>query len=185
MLILPDYQLYVGSSLDRAVLVKFMQQTYQELFPGGNISHLADTVDRYFSKDTPLWLVEFLDKGEDNPDQLPSHQNFSLSSPRSGGIEGGKEKRGYSHRVACLWMGNAIDQVSGDRHAHIFLLYVLPKHRRQGIATALMRLGEEWAKARGDRQIGLQVFLVNQPAVNLYSKLGYQTHSLSMVKPIL
>lgn len=87
-----------------------------------------------------------------------------------------------SLNVACLWMGTAIDQLRGDRHAYIFLLYVLPEQRRQGLGTVLMHQAEAWAKARGDRQLSLQVFQANQPAVNLYQKLGFQTQSLLMVK---
>lgn len=144
------YQWRLGSGLDRALLVKFMQLTYQELFPGGrDFSHLAQTVEGYLSKETPLWWVE-------------------------------SEKR----TVAVLWMGNAIAQDSGDRHAHIFLLYVMKEHRRRGIAKGLMQLGEDWARKRGDRQIGLQVFQNNQPALDLYQHLGYQTQSLWMVKPL-
>jgi ribosomal protein S18 acetylase RimI-like enzyme len=81
-------------------------------------------------------------------------------------------------------MGNAIDQLQGDRHAHIFLLYVMPEHRRRGVGSALMRHAEDWARARGDRQIGLQVFQSNRPALNLYHRLGYQTQSLWMVKSL-
>jgi ribosomal protein S18 acetylase RimI-like enzyme len=84
--------------------------------------------------------------------------------------------------IACLWVGNAIDQVQGHRHAHIFILYVVPEHRRRGIGKALMRYVENWAIQRGDRQIGLQVFQSNKPALNLYNQLGYQTQSLWMVK---
>ncbi|WP_318781317.1 GNAT family N-acetyltransferase [Amazonocrinis nigriterrae] len=86
--------------------------------------------------------------------------------------------------IACLWVGNAIDQVRGDRHAHIFLLYVEPEHRRRGIGTALLRYLENWATQRGDRQIGLQVFQSNQAALNLYSQLGYESQSLWMVKSL-
>jgi ribosomal protein S18 acetylase RimI-like enzyme len=86
--------------------------------------------------------------------------------------------------IACLWLGNAIDQVTGDRYSHIFLLYVLPEHRRRGIGRGLMEQAQEWAKARGDRQIGLQVFPQNQKAINLYLGLGYQIHSLSLLKQL-
>ena len=86
--------------------------------------------------------------------------------------------------MGCIWLGNAIDQVRGDRHAHIFLLYVMPEHRRRGIGSELMRHAEDWARARGDRQIGLQVFQSNQPALALYHQLGYQTQSLWMVKSL-
>jgi GNAT superfamily N-acetyltransferase len=146
--LLPGYRLRVGSGLDRALLVKFMQRTYQDLYPGQSFGHLARTVDQYLSPETPLWWAE---TEEHNP-------------------------------IACLWIGNAVDQVTGDRHAHIFLLYVLPEHRRQGVGSALMRHAETWAGERGDRQIGLQVFQSNQPALNLYEKLGYDVQSLWMIK---
>lgn len=155
--VLPGYKLRTGSGLDRALLVKCIQLTYQELFPDEqDFSHLAETVEQYFSKNTPLWWVEVLD-------------NEQPLAPA---------------KVGCLWLGNAVDQVRGDRHAHIFLLYVTPSHRRRGMGSALMRHAENWAKARGDRQIGLQVFQTNQPALNLYQHLGYQTQSLWMVKPL-
>ncbi|HYW18996.1 MAG TPA: GNAT family N-acetyltransferase [Nodularia sp. (in: cyanobacteria)] len=132
-----------------------MQQTYQDLFPQQDFAHLGRTVEQYFSQDTPLWWVEYLGK-EDSP-----------QSP-----------------IAGLWVGNAIDQVQGDRHAHIFLLYVVPEHRRRGVGTALMKYVENWAIQRGDRQIGLQVLTSNPAALNLYNHLGYQTQSLWMLKSL-
>ncbi len=157
--LLPGYQLRIGSGQERVTLVKFLQLSYQELFPEqDNFSHLTETVKQYFSGSTPLWWVE------------PANDPVSAPIP--------------SQPIACLWLGNAIDQVRGDRHAHVFLLYVMPEHRRQGIGSALMRHAEDWARARGDRQIGLQVFQSNQPAYRLYHQLGYKTQSLWMVKPL-
>ena len=142
------YEIRRGLGRDRALLVKFINLTYQELFPAQpDFSHLALTVEKYLSPQTPLWWVQENDQ-----------------------------------EIACLWMGNAVDQVSGDRYAHIFLVYVSPSHRGQGIAKALIKQAQDWAKARGDRQIGLQVFPHNQPALNLYKQLGFQTHSLLMLK---
>jgi ribosomal protein S18 acetylase RimI-like enzyme len=158
-----DYQLWSGSGLDRALLVKFMQRTYQELYPDQSFAHLAQTVEQYFSKETPLWWV-----GQADSWGFDLNTNSSTRSP-----------------VACLWLGNAIDQVRGDRHSHIFLLYVLPAHRRKGIGSALMHHAEEWARGRGDRQVGLQVFVANQPAISLYQKLGYTSQSVWMVKPLI
>nr|WP_199332181.1 GNAT family N-acetyltransferase [Fischerella sp. FACHB-380] len=206
---LPGYCIRHGSSLDRSLLVKFMQLTYQEMFPDGDFSHLAQTVEQYFSSQTPLWWVE-------------EHGELGVPTPcRSWGLgamgrtgDGEKNDGGLGvptlwgwgamgrtgdgekdfippphhpttpphHPIACLWIGNAIDQVTGDRHAHIFLLYVVPEHRRRGIATALMRYAEDWAKNRGDQQMGLQVFQSNQAALNLYSHLGYKTQSLWLKK---
>ncbi|MEH2314086.1 MAG: GNAT family N-acetyltransferase [Nostoc sp.] len=165
--LLPGYIIRRGSALDRALLLKFMQRTYQDLFPNEDFSHLEQTIRQYFSSDTPLWWVDFL--GE----RVKKDQEASTLSPSS---------HSPTSPIACLWVGNAIDQVQGNRHAHIFILYVVPEHRRRGIGTALMRYVENWAIQRGDRQIGLQVFQSNKPALNLYNQLGYQTQSLWMVK---
>ena len=153
--LLAGYQLRTASVRERATLVKFLQLSYHELFPEqDDFSHLEATVQQYFSSATPLWWV---DVNSGSLEYLP---------------------------VACLWLGNAIDQLKGDRHSHIFLLYVRQEYRRQGIGSALMRYAENWARARGDRQIGLQVFQSNQPALTLYQQLGYQTQSLWMVKSL-
>ncbi|QHG18296.1 GNAT family N-acetyltransferase [Nostoc sp. ATCC 53789] len=171
--LLPGYIIRRGSLLERSLLLKFMHRTYQDLFPNEDFSHLEQTVKQYFSSDTPLWWVE--EDGEQGDKgtrgQGDKENNYSqFPIPNS------------QFPIACLWVGNAIDQVQGNRHAHIFILYVVPEHRRQGVGTALMQYVENWAIQRGDRQIGLQVFQSNKPALNLYNQLGYQTQSLWMVK---
>ena len=164
--LLPGYQLRIGLGREQATLVKFLQLSYQELFPEqDDFSHLAETVRRYFSRETPLWWVE------PTAGVVSEDSSVAPSTP-------------LSESVGCIWLGNAVDQVRGDRHAHIFLLYVMPEHRRRGIARALMRHAQDWARARGDRQLGLQVFQSNQPALSLYHQLGFQTQSLWMVKPL-
>ncbi|MEH2147813.1 GNAT family N-acetyltransferase [Nostoc sp.] len=167
--LLPGYIIRRGSALERSLLLKFMQRTYQDIFPNEDFSHLEQTVKQYFSSDTPLWWVEEEGEQGSNKKSLSSAPlPLCPSAPHS--------------PIACLWVGNAIDQVHGNRHAHIFILYVVPEHRRRGIGTALMRYVENWAIQRGDRQIGLQVFQSNKPALNLYNQLGYQTQSIWMVK---
>ncbi len=84
--------------------------------------------------------------------------------------------------IACLWMGNATDQTNGEQYGHIFLIYVKPDDRRQGIATALIKIAKMWSEGRGQKQIGLQVFFGNQNALRLYENLGFQHHSLLMMK---
>jgi ribosomal protein S18 acetylase RimI-like enzyme len=155
--IAPGYNLRQGSTLDRALLLKFMRKTYQEMSPSPNqdFSHLVQTVEQYLSLETPLFWIDV------------SQSSSSPSSP-----------------VASLWMGNAIDQVTGKRNAHIFMLYVLPEHRRRGIGKSLMHYAQNWATQRGDSHISLQVFTANTAALNLYNQLGYQTQSLWMVKTL-
>ncbi|MBR8830953.1 MAG: hypothetical protein N5P05_001893 [Chroococcopsis gigantea SAG 12.99] len=84
--------------------------------------------------------------------------------------------------VACLWMGKAVDQSNGAQYGHIFLVYVKPSDRHQGLATALLNEAKMWSESKGQTQLGLQVFIANQPALNLYEKLGFQTQSVLMVK---
>lgn len=149
-----SYHLRRGYGRDRSLLLNFLWQTYKELFPQQeDFSHLEKTLENYLSTDTPLWWVDW---------------------------ESGESSRRTS--VGCIWLGNGIDQSNGDRYAYIFLLYVSPPHRGKGIAKALLNYAETWARSRGDRQIGLMVFQANQPALNLYRNLGYQTQSLLMIK---
>jgi GNAT superfamily N-acetyltransferase len=84
--------------------------------------------------------------------------------------------------VGCLWLGRSVDQISGDRHSHIFLLYVLLDYRRQGIGSALMATAEDYAKTQGDRQITLQVFETNRTAQDFYQSLAYSPHAVLMQK---
>lgn len=159
------YAIRQGSTLERALLLKFLQQTYAEIAPGKDHAYLAETVDQYFSNETPLWWLH--QTGVEVPTGLPSLSNPSRATA-----------------IGCLWLGTAIAQPTGDRHTHIFLLYITPSHRRQGLGSALMQQAEAWARQHGDRQISLQVFITNQPALNLYRSLGYETESLWMVKKL-
>ncbi|PSB49661.1 GNAT family N-acetyltransferase [Cyanosarcina cf. burmensis CCALA 770] len=162
--LLPGYSIHSGTNQDRTLLLQFMQQSYQEIFPKQNFAHLTRTVEQYFSRDTPLWWVE-------------ESQNSKVKSQNS-------KLADSCQKVACLWVGNAVDQVKGDRHTYIFLLYVKPEYRQRGIGKALMRYLEDWARTKGDRQIGLQVFQSNTLALDLYHKLGYQIQSHWMIKTL-
>ena len=157
-----QYQLLNGGIEDRAKLLGFLQITYRELYPQQqNYQHLEFTVDRYLSSDTPLWFVTV---DRDDCPQASLHQG--------------------SINIGCLWLGMAIDQITGIRHPNIFLIYVEPNYRRQGIGRELMRQAEGWAKLEGYSQISLQVFTTNQAAIDLYSSLGYEARSISMFRDL-
>ncbi|EAZ92109.1 GNAT family N-acetyltransferase [Crocosphaera chwakensis] len=154
MSFLSDYHLKPGKIHDKAKLLKFMQLTYEELFPEkSDFSHLSTTIEQYLSSKTPLWWINY------------QPENSTISE-----------------EVGCLWMGTGVDQVNGDRYGHIFLIYVKPNHRRQGLATTLIEQGQQWVQEQGYHQIGLQVFERNQAARKLYNKLGFSPQSYLMLK---
>jgi GNAT superfamily N-acetyltransferase len=152
---LPGYRLRVGSSRDRATVVKFMERTYTELDPHQPTDHIAATVDRYLGRDTPLWWVDV---------------ESTAGSP--------------AVPVGAIWLGQATDQRSGVLHPYVLMLYVTPEHRRRGIATALLAVVHQWAQQQGHRQISLQVFSENQAAQALYQSLGYYPEAVLLKKEL-
>ena len=74
-------------------------------------------------------------------------------------------------------------------HAALRIVYVnavgvYGAHRRRGIATALMREAESWAKANGASELRLDVWSFNAGAVAFYEALGYRTRSVAMGKSL-
>lgn len=57
--------------------------------------------------------------------------------------------------------------------ADILTVGVIPEHRGQGIARALMALITEWAKTQGSNAMMLEVKIDNLEAISLYETLGY------------
>jgi GNAT superfamily N-acetyltransferase len=149
-----QYQLITGSTLDRATLVRFLQITYHELYPQHQDYQHLQSTVDRYFSTQTPLWFVTTTDGDRNP------------------------------KIACLWVGIAIDQVTGIRHPNIFLVYVDPIYRRQGIGRALLEHVEIWARAQGYTQIGLQVFTTNQPAIDLYQQLGYEPRSISMMREL-
>jgi ribosomal protein S18 acetylase RimI-like enzyme len=70
------------------------------------------------------------------------------------------------------------------RHAVVENLAVREEHRRIGIGLALMERAEDWARAKGATSIELNVYAFNDVAQRFYRKLGYETLSCRMTKPL-
>lgn len=168
------YRLEAGSALQQARLVKFMQRAYREMgremghkpnpekdAEQGSAhvgAHLADTVQRHLSSHSKIWwLID------------------CSAAPAAGFV--GLPGIHTLEPVGCLWLGEAIDQRTGDRQAYVFLLYVAPKHRHQGLGTALMQHAQHWAQQQGYQHMSLQVFEDNDAAMQLYTKLGFQSQA--------
>jgi GNAT superfamily N-acetyltransferase len=70
------------------------------------------------------------------------------------------------------------DYFTGRPHAHVEVLAVTEAAQGRGVARALMAAAEEWARARGDHAITLNVFDLNAAARGLYDRLGYQPETV-------
>jgi ribosomal protein S18 acetylase RimI-like enzyme len=79
--------------------------------------------------------------------------------------------------IACLWMGRARDQRTGNAQAYVFLIAVDPAHQRQGLGTYLLSKAQEQTQAWGLSELTLQVYPDNQSALKLYEKLGFVVKS--------
>ncbi|NOZ22168.1 MAG: GNAT family N-acetyltransferase [Planctomycetes bacterium] len=67
---------------------------------------------------------------------------------------------------------------------HISDVYVVPDLRRRGIGARMMKTAEDWLKSQGASSVDLNVNALNENAIILYRKLGYDTHQLNMKKPL-
>ena len=67
------------------------------------------------------------------------------------------------------------------RTLHIHAVYVLPRYRRRGVGTALLRAALDWGQPQGCCQAQLSV-LPRNPARRLYQELGFNVNGLEMRK---
>ena len=70
------------------------------------------------------------------------------------------------------------------KYLRINSLYVDNKFRNQGIATEILKVAENRAGELGFAYVGLGVLYKNNPAINLYSKLGFAEYGIELMKPI-
>jgi ribosomal protein S18 acetylase RimI-like enzyme len=70
------------------------------------------------------------------------------------------------------------------RDAHVQLVYVRPRGRRQGIAKALLAEAVADAKARGAEHVSLSVLTTNSDAVAAWRRLGFVEHAAFMATPL-
>jgi ribosomal protein S18 acetylase RimI-like enzyme len=75
--------------------------------------------------------------------------------------------------------GVDVGLVVGARHwehegeAGLYGMWVAPEARGSGASTALIHAVVDWARAAGYRTVRLEVADTNEPAVRLYSRLGF------------
>lgn len=60
------------------------------------------------------------------------------------------------------------------KKGHIVSVAVMPQHRRKGIGKALITEALNGMRSYGAKQCFLEVRVTNDPAINLYKKLGFK-----------
>ncbi len=81
-------------------------------------------------------------------------------------------------RVGTVWVGTA-------QPAWVFAVEVDEGRRGQGHGRALMLAAENAAVAAGARELVLDVFAGNAPAIRLYESLGYTVSEYTFAKTLL
>jgi ribosomal protein S18 acetylase RimI-like enzyme len=75
-----------------------------------------------------------------------------------------------------------VARIEAPKHgfAHVQLVYVRPRARRDGVARTLLRDCAADARARGAEWVSLEVLTSNPDAVNVWRRLGFVEHSYEM-----
>jgi ribosomal protein S18 acetylase RimI-like enzyme len=76
------------------------------------------------------------------------------------------------------------DFFTGALNCHVSDLVVAAAHEGRGVAGAMLRYADEWAKEHRCRFLTLGVFPNNERARKLYEQHGFGVEILSMVKPV-
>ncbi|MFT3791643.1 MAG: GNAT family N-acetyltransferase [Rudaea sp.] len=76
------------------------------------------------------------------------------------------------------------DFFTGAQNCHIADLVVAKEHEGRGVAAAMLRFADEWAREHRCRFLTLGVFPNNERARRLYEDHGFGVEILSMVRPV-
>jgi len=69
------------------------------------------------------------------------------------------------------------DYVNGSRYSpvgYVEGIYVKPEFRKKGIAKALVKIGEMWAKSLGCKEMGSDVLIENKDSADFHKKIGFK-----------
>lgn len=100
----------------------------------------------------------------------------TLDDIRAGGVFLAEDEEGP--------IGVARIEAPEKGRAHVQLVAVRPRARRQGVATALLRECVQDARDRGARRISLDVLAENGPAREVWRRFGFEELELVLVAPI-
>jgi GNAT superfamily N-acetyltransferase len=71
-----------------------------------------------------------------------------------------------------------------QKYAYLGFMYVKPEHRGKGVNKNVIEALETWCLSQNIREIRLEVYNDNQPAVRAYEKTGFSKNLVEMRKGI-
>jgi GNAT superfamily N-acetyltransferase len=87
-------------------------------------------------------------------------------------------------RAGFLHLQTRKDFFTGAQNCHIADLVVAAEREGSGVAGAMLRHADAWAKEHRCRHLTLAVFPGNEHAREVYEKHGFGVELLSMTKPV-
>lgn len=96
-------------------------------------------------------------------------------------VEDKKNIVGYIEGSIFRWKWTDCKNV---RLVYIEDITVSKNYRRKGLGEKLVKGLEKWAKSQGCFGVALAVLTQNIPAINLYKQIGFDRHSIYMIKRV-
>jgi GNAT superfamily N-acetyltransferase len=146
----------------------------------------ARDADRTFVLETAARLAAFGPPPWRTVDEIIEAEARTLrdvfESPDDGSrvliAEAGDERLGF------MLLEELRDYFTLERHGHVGILAVTDGAEGRGVAGALIRAAESWARDRGYRTLTLNVFTGNQHARDVYEHLGFEPDTIKYIKAL-
>ena len=85
-------------------------------------------------------------------------------------------------RVGETWYSS--EEQGGKIRFWVDWIWIEPEYRRRGFATQVLELLAKEAVQQGADRMGLYVYTDNPGAMSLYTKLGYVTETMGMIRDL-
>ena len=99
-------------------------------------------------------------------------------APENFNITKFKDNLSPCFNLVAFEKGKLVGFISMERNGYINRLYTHKNYLRRGIATALYKRAEQWAKEKGICEISLDS---SKTAKNFYLKLGFKESGISVI----
>lgn len=93
-------------------------------------------------------------------------------------VSSGGEKIGYIN------IREGTDDILAEPMGYIALLAIKKNYEGKGVARALIKTAQSWAKDSGYKRVYLDVFASNTRALEFYKREGFEAETLRMVRRV-